>query len=142
MSHPSSSWPLIQDSLPSADIEDTGDEAIDILLDEDGDLLVDSDGLHLVGGLESTEQHLRILLQSFLEEWFLNRDFGVPYFQSLLGKKFQRGPVRDIFRRLILGVPTVNSILSLTVDLAQDRTLTVTWNVDTVFGPISGITEV
>lgn len=47
-------------------------------------------------------QRLFILLRTFEGEWFLDTEYGIPYFQSILGKKTSKSAVDLIFQREIL----------------------------------------
>ena len=51
---------------------------------------------------EVVAQRLFIRLATFRTEWFLDEAYGVPYFQSILGKKISKAQVDLIFQREIL----------------------------------------
>ena len=111
-------------------------QARDLLLGADNDLVVDRD-LQLSRGLSGITQACRIAVQIFQEEWFLNLDVGIPYFQSILA---QRSPVaallaRKAFRDELLAIKGVTSItrLDTTFDSIARR-LTISWVVGTDFG--------
>lgn len=57
-------------------------------------------------------QRLRIRLNTFLGEWFLNTEYGVPYFQRILGKKVKKTAVDRIFQEQILAERGVREIVS------------------------------
>lgn len=57
-------------------------------------------------------QRLRIRLQTFLGEWFLNTAYGVPYWQRILGKKTTKTAVDRIFQEQILSERGVREIVS------------------------------
>jgi hypothetical protein len=77
-----------------------------------GDIVHSGRSLVRIGGLESIAQSLRTRLSFFRGEWFLDEFFGVPYFQSVLGK-FPLAGVREVFRTIIVDTPGVLDILSL-----------------------------
>lgn len=52
-------------------------------------------------------QRLKITLQTFLGEWFLNLDTGLPYFQQILAKIRNKSTVDAIFQQAILADPGV-----------------------------------
>lgn len=52
-------------------------------------------------------QRLKITLQTFLGEWFLNLDTGLPYFQQILTKIRNKSTVDAIFQQAILADPGV-----------------------------------
>ena len=52
-------------------------------------------------------QRLKITLQTFLGEWFLDTDLGIPYFQQILTKVRNKSTVDAIFQKAILADPGV-----------------------------------
>lgn len=62
---------------------------------------------------QTVGQRLRIRLQTFLEEWFWDTTYGVPYYQSLLGRKQRSKAAADlIFQSQILSEVGVKEIVS------------------------------
>lgn len=59
-------------------------------------------------------QRLRIRLRTFLGEWFINTDYGLPYFERILKKGVSKTTVDNIFREHILSEPGVIQIESFT----------------------------
>lgn len=110
---------------------------VDLELDSDGDLVVDTD-LHFTTGLAAVAQGIRLRIQTFKGEWFLDLDHGVPYFQDLLGQKFNEAKARAAFRDAILSAPEIDSLDSLTVTFnGQTRVMAVSWRVTTSFGQVA-----
>lgn len=70
---------------------------------------------------EVVAQRLYIRLRSYLGEWFINTAYGVPYFQSILGKKISRPAVDLIFQEQILSENGVKEIISFKSTLEQRR---------------------
>ena len=66
---------------------------------------------------QAVAQHLRIRLQFFFGEWFLNAREGIPYFERVLIKRPDLGSVAGIFRRVILETPGIVALDSLALDL-------------------------
>ena len=58
---------------------------------------------------EVVGQRLLILLKSFRSEWFLDTEYGVPYW-SILGRKTSKSAVDLIFQRAILSENGVKEI--------------------------------
>jgi hypothetical protein len=115
--------------------QESGDK-IDFLLDDNGDLVLTSDLVFSIG-INAVAQGIRIRIQTFRGEWFLDLDHGVPYYQDLLGHKYNEIKARAAFRDAILSSPGVDDLLSLEVEFNnQTRELTVEWEVQTSFGII------
>lgn len=57
-------------------------------------------------------QRLKITLQTFLGEWFLNLEVGIPYFQQILNKVRSKSTIDAIFQNAILNDPGVLEIVS------------------------------
>lgn len=109
-------------------------DPVDLLLDTDGDLVVAVTDLVFSSGVESVAQALRIRLLTFRGEWFLDLDNGVPYYQDLLGQKFDQITAQAAFREAIVGTDNVDEILSLSTSFdGATRTLNVSWAVTTTF---------
>jgi len=82
-------------------------------------------------------QQIRSVLQFFLGEWYLDvTGVGVPYFQSILGKKANDlDGISDIYRTALLGLVFIASVDSISLDLsASTRRLTVTVGVTNTDG--------
>lgn len=109
-------------------------EPVDLELGADGDLVVDSD-VHFTRGLPAIVQGIRIRTLMFRGEWFLNLDEGVPYFQDILGRRFNPTVARAAFRPALRLAPGVKQVESLdAVFNGATRELGVSWRVSTEFG--------
>ena len=92
----------------------------------DHDLDVSTGDFKLVERAEAVAQHLRIRLQFFLGEWFLDRRVGIPYYQKILVKNPGTNVVRAIMRRVITSTPGVLELRSLSTEYeGTNRKLTV-----------------
>lgn len=60
--------------------------------------------------VDTVKQRLFILLHTFMEEWFLDTTYGIPYWQSILGKKTTKSAVDLIFQQKILAENGVKEI--------------------------------
>jgi hypothetical protein len=92
---------------------------VDLLLDADGDLAITNNDLVLVDDLAiETAQRIRIKLQLFRGEWFLNPAAGMPYRELIWPKTVPVQTKLNVIRRTLLGDPAIASLsaLSLTVD--------------------------
>ncbi|CAP41327.1 hypothetical protein [Bordetella petrii] len=110
--------------------------SLDLLLADDHDLALAASGdARLVDGAERIAQQIKVTLQTFLAEWFLDTDFGVPYLEQVMVKAPQRAQLEAIFRARIADVPGVLSVrrLDLQVERALRR-LKVDFEAETVEG--------
>lgn len=113
------------------------DDPVDILLDPvTGDMLLDAQGSpQFSRGLPAVAQGIRIALGVFRGEWFLNLIAGTPWYQSILGKRFNQNQILGIFRAMILAVPGVDHLASLTAAFdGPTRTATISFEAVVVFG--------
>lgn len=96
---------------------------MDILLDKDAhDIVFVNGGCPVTDTIRlSVAQRLKILLQTFLGEWFLNTETGVPYFDGVFGKVQSKNSVDLIFQQKILSDPGVIEITNFTSSLDSSR---------------------
>lgn len=112
------------------------EEPRDLLLDDNNDLVITND-LGFSRGLVAVTQSCRVALQIFMEEWFLDLDVGIPYFQSILAQKPRIGieAAKIYIRRELSLVSGVIEILKLDVSYeGNTRALNVVWQVRTALG--------
>lgn len=110
-------------------------DPVDLLLDSDGDIVVRDGDLVWARGVDAVAQIIRIRLLMFKGEWFANLDAGVPYYQDLLGQKYDEAKVQDAMRAAITGAPGVAEVLSLRVTFnGATRSVRVDWEVRCEFG--------
>lgn len=86
----------------------------DILLDKNGDINFSNGKISIK---KSLSQKVTISLQTFKSEWFLDDSIGIPYFQTILGKKIQKEQIDTIFSNEILKVDGVAKIISFSSSL-------------------------
>ena len=60
--------------------------------------------------VSTVQQRLFILLKTFQGEWFLDTEYGIPYWQDILGKKVNKQRVDLIFQQKILAENGVKEI--------------------------------
>lgn len=113
-------------------------ERLDLKLDINGDLEVPGSGPSWAAGLDGVVQLCRIAMQQFEGEWFADLDYGVPWFQDILGGKPTAANIeraRNAFRAALVSVPGVLRVETLTLNFTGPiRTLDVRWQVQTIFG--------
>ena len=68
---------------------------------------------------ENVQQRLFIMLRTFMGEWFMDTEHGIPYFQRILGRKTPKATVDRIFQEKILAEQGVAEIVSFTSSLVN-----------------------
>lgn len=88
----------------------------DLQLDPDThDIVVtDKDLVVISDTTDAIIQRLRIRLQFFKGEWFLNKLFGIPYHQTIFKKSITKDQADGVYRTHILNTPGVVEILTFT----------------------------
>ena len=110
-------------------------DRLDRRLDADGDIYVGPNGSEGISGIDGVAQLVVIALRLFKEEWFLNLDKGMPWFQEILGEKLNEPLIRRRINEVVLAVPGVVSIVSLTLKFTGTlRSLAISLTVRTAFG--------
>ncbi|MFZ5440451.1 MAG: hypothetical protein ACOZQL_10605 [Myxococcota bacterium] len=105
----------------------------DFALDTSGDLaLVEGDFVPLAGAA-AVASDLEAALRTWAGEWFLDTSLGLS--RDILGAKFNRGRIEDLFRGKIRSRPGVGTITSLAARL-DGRTLIVQFRVTTDFAAV------
>lgn len=97
----------------------------DLLLDSDGDIVLDVNDFVLTSGREAIEQHLKQRLQTFLGEFFLDGNVGIPYFQQIFVKNPSAVAINSIIKKAIINTPGILSLTSFSLELSTSRELTV-----------------
>lgn len=69
--------------------------------------------------VERVMQRLKIKLLTFKGEWFQNTEYGVPYWQEVLGKKVSKSRVDTILQEAVLEEPGVVEIVSFSSSLER-----------------------
>ena len=143
MALPVTTWDLLVDAgTPGAQLERAS--AVELpgicwALTADGDLEIP---IRYLSGREAVAQGVRTRLGILLGELFWNLDYGVPYFEQILGQRFSEPKVAAVFRKAIRATPGVSKIEKLNAAFASGtRLLTVRWIVSTIYGGIAGTTE-
>ena len=111
---------------------------LDLLLDDSGVVLRNGDWAFAVDR-EGIQQRISQVLKTIAGEWFLDLDYGLPYFEQILIKNPNLPSVQDLFRRALLSVKGVSSVERLTLSLdTPNRILRVDWVVSTDLGLLVG----
>ena len=88
----------------------------DLLLDTEGDISFSNGKISVK---KNIGQKVSILLKTFKGEWFLDDLIGIPYFQTILGKKISKEKIDSLFKTQILSVDGVLKILEFTSELVN-----------------------
>jgi len=70
---------------------------------------------------EGLAQRLRVKLKTFAGEWFLDVNEGIPYYESILGKRRAKETIDIIFQNAILEEPEVISLSSFESEITPQR---------------------
>lgn len=110
---------------------------LDIALDSNGDLDVSTLDMRLIDKADRVRQQLKIKLQLWRGEWFLDTEFGTPYLQSILGKQLTLSGAITALKKSILEVDGVQRIDAFTYSFNREsRTLSVSFEATTPYGLI------
>jgi len=104
---------------------------MDILLNEDTHDAVFVNGATPITSSvsEGLKQRLKIKLLTFRGEWFLDTNYGTPYFQEILGKNRSKGTLDLIFRQILTLDKDVVNIVRFESKLSTNRVYTLTFSV-------------
>ena len=110
--------------------------AYDLALNVDSwDLVFHNNDLMIIDNAERIGQQIKITLQFWLAEWFLNTTQGIPYLEHICIKNPNLQHIRQIFREAIMSVDGVDSVSELTLNVnARERILTVVYTANTSAG--------
>ena len=124
---------------PQHNRNDGGVILYDLALNVDSwDLVFHNNDLLLIDNAERIGQQIKITLQFWFEEWFLDTTQGIPYLQYICIKNPNLQHIRQIFREAILSVPDVDSVTELTLNVnAKERILSVSYTATTTAGLIT-----
>ena len=108
----------------------------DLALNVDSwDLVFHNNDLMLIDNAERIGQQIKITLQFWFKEWFLDTTQGIPYLEHICVKNPNLQHIRQIFRNAIMSVDGVDSVTELTLsENAKDRILSVTYTATTSAG--------
>lgn len=106
-----------------------------------GDLDLSTGDLQLVGGAASIAQVIGTRFRFQKGEWFLDERVGSPIFDDGSGQGFILGAksnalesIRGICQQILEGSPGVTRVVSLDLDLDENRALSVDWQVEADIG--------
>lgn len=101
------------------------------------DLAFIDQSVAFVENVDFVIQKLKIKLQFFLGEWFLDTAVGVPFYSDILIKNPNFPDIENILKATILEVDGVNEILEFKSEFSRSiRKLDVTFKVNTDYGEV------
>lgn len=62
--------------------------------------------------IDEVSQRLTVKLLFFKEEWFLDRNYGIPYFQTIFVKNVDKETVDNIYKQAIITETGVEELVS------------------------------
>lgn len=93
---------------------------------ESHDLVIENGDLRLLNGESKVaRQTLKLNLLFFQGEWFLDLEYGVPYFQSILSKGASKELVDSIIKQKILESYRIQSIQTFRSSITNNTRYTV-----------------
>lgn len=103
---------------------------MDIKLGPNNDLLFDGKDLDITRTKSETlAQRLTIKLLTFRDEWFLDTNEGIPYYQSIFGKNRAKESIDTIFKKAVLEDDDVFSIIFFNSTISPERSYTLSFSV-------------
>ena len=106
-------------------------------LDANWDMFLGTDNkIGRVVGIDEVRQHIRERLLFFFEEWFLDRDAGVPWYQEIFVKPEDKGKVDALLKKEIIETKGVKELLefSAVFDSNNRKYHVITFTVSTDYG--------
>ena len=92
-----------------------------LFVNEQGDLEFDGlNKLKMIDTLEEVKQRLRLTIQTNMGEWFLNLQFGFPWF-DLLSNAEPTEEFRKELVKILDNDPAINEIIEIDIDLNRDE---------------------
>jgi hypothetical protein len=113
-----------------------------ILAENDNNLELKNFDLQVLGGSIYVANKIRIALRTFHNEWFLNINAGLPYYEDILIKNPNLDFVSDLYQSEILSISEVDSLDEFTLSLNATRQLDIFFIAILTDGTTVEITEV
>lgn len=111
---------------------------IDFKIDNGRLVTDDSGNLICVNDADRVRQQLEFRLSLFQGEWFLDSDFGTPYFSDVLGKRININAAISVIKQQILEVEGVNKITEFNYNLERkERKLSIIFSASTDYGIVN-----
>ena len=107
----------------------------DLIMDVNFDLSIVDGGINIFEDITLlTAQKVKINLQNYRGEWFRDVNTGVPYLQQILGLRNSKELADTILKTTIVATDNIDSILTYSSTVNQERQLIVTFSASMVTG--------
>lgn len=91
------------------------------------------------GTVDVVSQRLVMRLKTFKGEWFMDKEYGFPYFQKILGKKVSKDYIDKVYREEILKEVGVEAIITFKSNICLQRRYSLRFSFRTVSGDVSDV---
>lgn len=103
--------------------------------DERNDFIIKNGEFEIITDAEQTIQNIRERLLSYLGDYFLDLEHGVPYYQTIFTKPFNLTNVENIIKSKVLEDEDVTEFAQFTTTFDPERrSLSISMVVNTVYG--------
>lgn len=93
--------------------------------------------LVMAEGADAVAQQIKIVLKTFMGEWFLDTTVGIPYFEDILKKNPRSEVVETVLRGKIASVTGVTRVTAFDISIDNRlRTMTINYAAETNEGTI------
>lgn len=94
------------------------------------DLEIVNNNFVLISDSEATTQRLKTRLKTYLGEWFLNLNLGIPYYQEVFDKSIPISSIEAVFKEAIINCPGVDELNKFEIDYTNsDRSFALSFEV-------------
>jgi hypothetical protein len=95
-----------------------------------GDIAIENNKFILINGADRIRQNLLTRLRTYLGEWFLNINIGIPYYQDVFVKGLPIGQVTGVFKDEITSTPGVDELTKFDAEYVNsNRNLSINFEV-------------
>jgi hypothetical protein len=109
----------------------------DFKLTADNDLDMSGNDMLFVSDMDQLAQNLKIRLQTFFEEWYLDQTIGLPYFQEIFAKNPNETFITNYIKKVIKETVGIVKIVSFSFEYdnssPQKRALKIAFVCETIY---------
>lgn len=85
------------------------------------DLAIEDNNFVLISGVDRAKQNLLTRLRTYLGEWFLNINIGIPYYQDVFRKGVPVSQITGVFKEAIVTTPGVDELVKFDADYTNNN---------------------